>query len=90
VQTGASFTINGAVTGDSQNGVVAGERDHSDNADGGTATQALGINALTVIASSEIFTTTAAIEPLAIGETLTYELIIDIPEGISQQTLSNY
>ncbi len=89
VLTGASFTINGAVTADSQTGVVAGERDQSTNANGTTATQALAVNSLAVIASSETFTTTAATEPLAIGETITYELTVDIPEGISQQTTNN-
>ena len=86
VQTGATFTINGAVTGDSQSGVVTSERDQSSNAGGNTATQALSVESLTVISSSENFTSSATTEPLAIGETVTYELVVTIPEGISQQT----
>ncbi len=89
VATGANFTVNGVVTGDSQSGAVAGQRSQSINADGNAASQALSINALTVIASSETFTSTAAIEPLAVGETVTYELVVDIPEGISKQTSNN-
>jgi len=89
VQTGASFTINGAVSGDSQSGVVAEERDHASNDNGSVATQALAVNALSVIASSETFTATSASEPLAIGEAVTYELIVDIPEGVSQQTTNS-
>jgi len=89
VITGSDFTITGTATGDSQTGVVAGERDQSSNGNDVASTQALGIDALTVIATSETFTTTAATEPLAIGETITYELVINIPEGISQQTTSN-
>ena len=86
VKTGASFNISGDVSGDSQAGVVSNERESGGSGSVVAATQALAVNQLSVIASSETFTTTATTEPLAIGETITYELTVTIPEGISLQS----
>ncbi len=91
VATGAAFSLDSTVTGDSQDVVTGDERSQGDTAYGATTTQALAISGLTVIATSETFTPdpSGGVEPLAIGETVTYELVITVPEGVSSQTGSN-
>jgi len=83
VLTGSSFSNTAAVAGDSQTGAVTGERSTSDTG-ADSVTTAEASSGKTLIATSESWTSDTAPIEAAIGEVLTYQVAIDLPEGLTQ------
>ncbi len=83
VLTGSSFSNTAAVNGDSQTGAVTAERMTGDTG-ADTATTSAATQGKTLIASSESWTSDTAPIEAAIGEVLTFQVIIDLPEGLTQ------
>lgn len=85
-QTGSSFDITAQATGDSQTGDQAVERDSQSSSTGTTATRAISADNITLIASSETFTSDSGTRESAIGEVLTYAFTTVVPEGQTLET----
>ncbi|ABV89179.1 putative outer membrane adhesin like protein [Shewanella pealeana ATCC 700345] len=85
VVTGSSYDNNVSVVGDSQQGDISNpDRDSNDSATPTAAIGSLAISELVLIDSTESWTSDAVdgVEA-AIGETLTYRLTVDVPQGVS-------
>jgi len=85
-QTGSSFEISAQATGDSQTGDQAVERDSQSSSTDTTATRAISADNITLIASSETFTSDTGTRESAIGEVLTYAFTTVVPEGQTLET----
>ena len=81
VTTGSSFGNTADVTGDSQDGVVTDERDTTDSGTDMASTAAVATGK-TIAATSESWTSGSP-NRVAIGEIISYQLVFDIPEGIT-------
>ncbi|MCH9698818.1 MAG: DUF11 domain-containing protein, partial [Gammaproteobacteria bacterium] len=79
IDSGSSYSNTASVTGDSQDGVVSGERTTSDTGTDSLTTRRVSATK-TVVASSEAWT---AGTDVAIGEIITYQAVIRVPEGIT-------
>ncbi len=88
VITGSSFGNTAAVSGDSQDGAVTGERSSADT-DTDTATVATAGVDKTLGASSESFSSDSAPLQAAIGEVLTFQAVYTLPEGLTQDGGAN-
>lgn len=86
VVSGSTYTNTPQVSGDSQEGSLTTERDSSDNASASGAVSSLAISNFAVINSSESWTNTAPTVNAAIGEVLTYQLTIAVPEALHKET----
>lgn len=85
-QTGSSFDITAQATGDSQTGDQTVERDSQSSSTDTTATRAISADTITLIASSETFTSDIGTRESAIGEVLTYAFTTVVPEGQTLET----
>ena len=84
VVTGSTFDNTASVSGDSQDGLVTGERFTSDT-DADTVSTAMVSSGKSLIASSESWTSDTAPIEVAIGEILTFQLALDIPQGLTRE-----
>lgn len=83
VQTGSSFPVSASATADSQDGVVAGEREDTNSDSETAATANPDLASVTLISSSESWTSDAGTAVFAIGEVATYQVIATLPEGMT-------
>ncbi|MCH9699307.1 MAG: DUF11 domain-containing protein, partial [Gammaproteobacteria bacterium] len=79
IDSGSSYSNTANVIGDSQDGVVGGERSSSDTGSDSVSTRRVSATK-TVVSSSEAWT---AGTDVAIGEIITYQATIRVPEGIT-------
>ncbi len=89
VQAGASFVIDAQASGDSQSGIVSGERSDSDTGETNVSTGNPDIDSLSVTATSEAWSTDPSDDIFAIGEVVTYQMEVIIPEGVTNATAAN-
>ncbi|MEQ8517152.1 MAG: hypothetical protein RIC38_16260 [Chromatocurvus sp.] len=80
VVTGSTFTNTATVLGDSQDGIVTGERTTEGDDESNAVIRTPAV-AKSVAASSEPWTTGTQ---AAIGEILTYQLVYTLPEGLTR------
>ena len=78
VAVGSTFRNDGKAEGDNQQGTVSGERDYSGTDSANANTERPDISK-SVRNTSESFTTGRSV---AIGEIVTYKVVLDIPEGV--------
>jgi len=81
VTSGSAFGNTADVVGDSQDGSVTDERESSDS-DTDSASTAAVMTGKTIIATSEPWNDGSPTR-VAIGELVTYQLVFDIPEGVT-------
>ncbi|WP_426369441.1 tandem-95 repeat protein [Pseudocolwellia sp. HL-MZ7] len=89
VQSGASYSTVTSGTADSQSGDVALERDNSTNVTETASTTNPTADSLTLISSSESWTSESGTPVFAIGEVAKYSLQVTIPEGTTAATAAN-
>lgn len=84
VLSGSSFTNTASVAGDSQDGTVTEERSTNDSANDSVSTATVTAGK-SLLSSSESWTSDTAPIVAAIGEVLTFQLVYDIPEGVTAE-----
>lgn len=89
VVSGSSYANNPQVTGDSQDGAHSTERDSSDNTSASGAVDAITIADFSLSSSSEAWTSDVSTVEGAIGEVLTYQLTVSVPEALNNESASN-
>ncbi|WP_426359334.1 tandem-95 repeat protein [Pseudocolwellia sp. HL-MZ19] len=89
VQSGASYSQITTAIADSQSGDVALERDNSTNVTETASTTNPTADSLTLISSSESWTSESGTPVFAIGEVAKYSLRVTIPEGTTAATAAN-
>lgn len=89
VQSGAAFTLNAQAVGDSQQGSPKLQRAQTRTRETVAATENPTVESITSIGSSATWTAHRATPELAIGETQTYEVTVNIPEGLTQDGTEN-
>lgn len=87
VVTGSTFDNTASVSGDSQDGLVTGERATSDSSTDSVTTTTVSTGK-SLIASSESWTSDTAPIEAAIGEILSFQLVFEIPEGVNSEDTS--
>ncbi|TMO83078.1 Ig-like domain-containing protein [Pseudoalteromonas spongiae] len=86
VQSGASFNVEASASADSQDGTVSGERSATDSANEMASTANPTLNSVTLLSSSESWTSVSGTPVFAIGEVATYRVVSTLPEGITNET----
>lgn len=89
VQSGSGFDVQGQAVADSQAGNAAVEREQTRTNQKQPVTANPVAQTITLVSSSESFTADAGIADVAIGEVLTYELAVAIPQGTTLQGPDN-
>ncbi|QTD48525.1 isopeptide-forming domain-containing fimbrial protein [Sulfidibacter corallicola] len=84
VISGSTFNNTAAVSGDSQDGVVTEERTSNDTGNDSAATATV-TNTKSLVSGSETWTSDTVPIEYAVGEVLTFRVVFDIPEGVTQE-----